>query len=971
MLLRNALKLSALIGAIPAATASLTATPSKDVNILDEIDGKGFSRRIVRVSSNVPVTLNNYFGSGTFVAGAPLNGDQVKVLVTSNCDTSQTNIESKIDFDEASGTITANLDIAEGSGAAMPYLAPSSFDASWSLRDFWCEEQQFIPEPLSPDGCKVCMNPKTGVCDDSQANCFVDPCDIDGACNEGETCKPNYCGGCHAICSGGSTSTTAPTKPFASVDSKCAPNAACNVLGSTCAEGTESCCGETYNSMECECMDMRGDGKLQYLCLATDACMLPCEVTQPELPVLIQVPSTAVPEVIVKIDDDDSRCAPNAACNVLGSTCASGKESCCGETYNSMECECADMRGDGKLQYLCLATDACMLPCEVTQPELPVLIQVPSTAVPEVIVKIDDDDSRCAPNAACNVLGSTCASGKESCCGETYNSMECECADMRGDGKLQYLCLATEACFLPCEDGLEELPKVPSTAVPGAIAETSVSTTAATVAATTATTTESAQSSDDTRDTNSLGVDPNAAFTQQRCFAATFVVLVLATLLLPGRDNNMHGWMGFGTVVVAAATLSAVVPKRNIGNRNAVRTNGHTRALQDTCSFNVEILYDGCAQAISVDAPSARVVDVSLENYRSTDAGDCMRDYDVSLAFPVTDTTRELDLPDNNTVDALPEFGYQCAVVAIGRPFIDSSGEMLKAAPMVPDMNKFGSLASVSWSGEIGIDEEAISSKDNVTDSRFLLGEEWTERGLGEHASVASFSAFSIALMTNNAPSDLVEDALKAGMDEIRHARTSFEVASKLLGRSVAPGPLPPSSHEFGNDLTSLALAVAREGCVDETLSAIVADLEVEGIRRVLEEGSEEDMYSNIEHDTLRWIQNEMRTIATEESSHAALAWRTLNWVCETDSDACEAVHSDVFNESSLDMRFNQRAMSALNGIATVRSKLKDEWMALYEVHRLIQSESDISHTKKSICDESDSDLGDISAAVLRGMITC
>ena len=61
--------------------------------------------------------------------------------------------------------------------------------------------------------------------------------------------------------------------------------------------------------------------------------------------------------------------------------------------------------------------------------------------------------------------------------------------------------------------------------------------------------------------------------------------------------------------------------------------------------------------------------------------------------------------------------------------------------------------ASVSWSGEVTFDEEEISSSDNVTlQNRFLLGEEWTERSLGEHSSVASFAAFAIALMTNNAP---------------------------------------------------------------------------------------------------------------------------------------------------------------------------------------------------------------------------
>ncbi|KAK1747371.1 hypothetical protein QTG54_001334 [Skeletonema marinoi] len=711
MLLHKALQLTALLGALSAANASLTAVPSAGVNILDDVDSQGinFGGRI-QVVSNVPVNLDNYYGSGTLFNGAPLEWGQVKVLVTSNCDTSQHDIQSKIAMDDAAGT-------------------SHSFDAKWTKSDFWCEQQQFtepaFPSPTEPaaasDGCSFCMNPKTGICDDSQANCFIDPCDVPDACGEGQKCKANYCGGCHAICSGDPGIATATT------------------------------------------------------------------ATKPATPATFPL-------------DDGSTCEPNAALPLAEAIVVGGT-----------------------------TTEA--------------TAAAPATTVPPQTTEIPDDKSG---------------------------------------------------------------------------------------------------------DPNSLGgVDGSPAFTQQRCFAASFVVLVLVCLLLPGRDNNAQGWMGFGAVAVVAVALSAGVPKKTGIARNSVeRPRAHARGLQETCSFNVEILYDGCSQAIIVDAPSARVVDVSLEDYTSTDAGDCVTDYDVTLAFPVTDTTKELELPVNNTVDTLPEFSDKCAMV------------------------KMDSLASVSWSGEIVVGAESISSSDNVTDhNRFLLGDEWTERGLGEHASVASFSAFSIALMTNNAPSDLVEDALKAGMDEIRHARTSFEVATKLVGKPVGPGPLPPSTHKFGDDLTSLALAVAREGCVDETLSAIVADLEVEDISRVLEEGIQGNLYSNIERDTLAWIKNEMQTIAKEESSHAALAWRTLNWVCNIDSDACEAVHRDVFDEASLEVRFNQRAMNALSDTSTVRNKLKEDFAKLLEVHLNVRSNSDMSHVKKSICDESEDSLGDIPAAVLRGMI--
>ena len=129
----------------------------------------------------------------------------------------------------------------------------------------------------------------------------------------------------------------------------------------------------------------------------------------------------------------------------------------------------------------------------------------------------------------------------------------------------------------------------------------------------------------------------------------------------------------------------------------------------------------------------------------------------------------------------------------------------------------------------------------------YHLGQQWASNALGEHASVASFSAFSIALMSNGAPSDLVQDALTAGLDELRHAKTSFDIATKLLGKEITPGPLPVSKHEFDQDIKKLALSVAKEGCVDETLWTLEVEAEVELLNEVLNGdvyGSKADVWS-------------------------------------------------------------------------------------------------------------------------------
>ncbi|KAL3775455.1 hypothetical protein ACHAW5_005021 [Stephanodiscus triporus] len=208
---------------------------------------------------------------------------------------------------------------------------------------------------------------------------------------------------------------------------------------------------------------------------------------------------------------------------------------------------------------------------------------------------------------------------------------------------------------------------------------------------------------------------------------------------------------------------------------------------------------------------------------------------------------------------------------------------------------------------------------------------EWTRNALGEHASVASFSAFAIALMTNQAPSDLVEDALGAALDEVRHARTSFGIASRLTGREVRPGALPASEHVFHRDLKAMAMAVAREGCVDETLSALEAAAEVNFIERVLADGADGTKYSSIDRDVLAWIGKELQIIASDERNHAALAWRTLKWLCSIDSHACEDVKAKVLNEDALEEAFRLR-FASFRGQTETLEAMTNNWRMIYTV---------------------------------------
>lgn len=287
----------------------------------------------------------------------------------------------------------------------------------------------------------------------------------------------------------------------------------------------------------------------------------------------------------------------------------------------------------------------------------------------------------------------------------------------------------------------------------------------------------------------------------------------------------------------------------------------------------------------------------------------CVTDYTANLAFNVTPSGEDVAADRRNppvvTVGSFSPDSLQhgsCFRAVEGRPYVDSDGRHVQARA-VPK-------SSAAWSADATRDRSWIVEKDEV------LGQKWLDRAVGEHASVPAFAAFTIALMSNNAPSELVQDALSAAQDEVRHAKTSFEVASRLLGKTMEPGPLPPSSLSFGKDMKALAVAAAKEGCVDETLSALVAGLEVD---------YQIDLNTNISEDTKSFLKAKIRTIALEETKHSGLAWRTVRWACSVDKDACQAVQNEVFQNDYFERAFFQRfAHLEGNSIALMAKQVWD-----------------------------------------------
>ncbi|MCA9659908.1 MAG: ferritin-like domain-containing protein [Myxococcales bacterium] len=185
-----------------------------------------------------------------------------------------------------------------------------------------------------------------------------------------------------------------------------------------------------------------------------------------------------------------------------------------------------------------------------------------------------------------------------------------------------------------------------------------------------------------------------------------------------------------------------------------------------------------------------------------------------------------------------------------------------------------GSLARVAeaatgreWSVSVSPSLDALDAA-----TRERLADAWTDDGLAEHASVASFARFILELLAVGAPAELVSGAQRALADEVEHARLCFSLAAAYGGAPVGPGPLAiDAALDDGAALPSLVARALVEGCVGETLAALQAG--------VVAASATDPAVAQV-----------LRRIADDELEHAALAWGFVRWAIEegglADADA-------------------------------------------------------------------------------------
>jgi hypothetical protein len=213
-------------------------------------------------------------------------------------------------------------------------------------------------------------------------------------------------------------------------------------------------------------------------------------------------------------------------------------------------------------------------------------------------------------------------------------------------------------------------------------------------------------------------------------------------------------------------------------------------------------------------------------------------DASVSYAAAATKTARENGLPDACCYTwVIPCPG--------GRPLlVDGEARIAQTRP------------GESWA-------DACEARATVNAGlRNRIGQEWLADALLEHASVAAFARFTLQLLAHGAPPALVADAQRAALDEIEHAKGCFAVAA-AFGVAREPTRLNVSGTVAG-DLWALVEGSFLEGAVGETIAALAAAR----------------AHSRTTEPSTRSL---LARILEDETRHAALAWRAIEWALAQD----------------------------------------------------------------------------------------
>jgi hypothetical protein len=205
--------------------------------------------------------------------------------------------------------------------------------------------------------------------------------------------------------------------------------------------------------------------------------------------------------------------------------------------------------------------------------------------------------------------------------------------------------------------------------------------------------------------------------------------------------------------------------------------------------------------------------------------------------------------------NGVPCGGGLLCVFSVRRPFL--VGSSLRVA---------ATMERSDWQS----DSKTIGPTSNLDPATGeALGRDWLRDACEEHASIAAFARFTMHLMSVGAPPEMIVASQRAGVDEVRHARACFALARRYGGRPVGPAALSLTGAVVPMTLAEIAALTAEEGCVGETLGALLAE---EQLLRTT--------------DPLVRSVLVRANIVADEGRHAELAWSFVAWAVAQRGDA-------------------------------------------------------------------------------------
>ncbi len=219
-------------------------------------------------------------------------------------------------------------------------------------------------------------------------------------------------------------------------------------------------------------------------------------------------------------------------------------------------------------------------------------------------------------------------------------------------------------------------------------------------------------------------------------------------------------------------------------------------------------------------------------------------------------TSGELDAVTCLKVCPLQTNAIQSCAIFYGQDTIPDSS----AAPADADFDAYafdGGATRIECSiCTVGGRRPAGLRRAYAVNARSEVGAYFARQAHLEAASVPAFRRLRDELRAHGAPRDLVRGAERALRDEVRHARVTARLA-RAYGAEAPPVAVDACDER---SLEAMALENAVEGCVREMFGALVAQWQAENADDPV-------------------VAAAMRTIARDETRHAALAWAVAHWV--------------------------------------------------------------------------------------------